>query len=166
MLDKLHKLEKELPSLLVGSEWNSLEIDYHKPFVERVFCDWNDCRVYLHIIHKCKAEDALFHTHPWPSAMKVLSGAYEMGIGYGAGDNPPPIATKLISYGQMEYEMTDIDSWHYVRPLTDYAVTIMITGKPWGRSSPKANYIMKPLSEKRKKEILEVFLFYYPHKKQ
>src|SRR5205823_428108 len=95
MLDILHAAEKELPRLLASDDgWQSLRVDYHPPFVDRVFRDWSPpgaaegarYRISLHRIHPCAPAEALFHPHPWPSAMRIHSGTYEMGVGHGAGD--------------------------------------------------------------------------------
>ena len=51
---------------------------------------WRDCRIYLHRIYPCAPGEALFHPHLWPSAMRILSGEYEMAVGYGAGRVPRP----------------------------------------------------------------------------
>src|SRR5262245_50787575 len=115
MLKVLAALERELPGLLRDEEgWRSVLIAYHPPTVERLWRSWNDYRVYLHRIHPCAREEALFHPHPWPSAMRILSGEYEMAVGFGPGQEPPPVATLLIASGEFRYEMTHPDAWHYV----------------------------------------------------
>lgn len=87
MLELLARLKLELPDLLIDdTAWQGFYIDYHLPIVERLWRQWNEYRVYLHRIHPCKSEDALFHPHPWPSAMEIVSGAYEMIVGYGQGN--------------------------------------------------------------------------------
>ncbi len=155
MLNVLHEIERALPELLAAREgWESLDIDYHPPRVERVFRLVGETRVYLHLIHPCAPEEALFHPHPWPSAMRVLRGRYEMGVGYGAGEAPPPIAVRLVASGDMEYEMTDRDAWHYVRPIDAPALTVMVTGQPWQRSAPRSERPLSPLSPARVEELL------------
>src|SRR5258708_7914389 len=74
MLEVLRRAEADLPRLLQEeSRWTSLFIDYHPPTVERLWCAWGDYRLSLHRIHPCEAGAALFHTHLWPSAMRILS---------------------------------------------------------------------------------------------
>ena len=86
MLDVLEAVEQKLPELLRDEAgWNSLFIDYHPPTVERLWRTWGEYRVSLHRIHPCERGTALFHPHPWPSAMRILSGEYEMAVGYGSG---------------------------------------------------------------------------------
>jgi hypothetical protein len=162
MLDVLTRLEAALPTLLVEATWHSLDINYHPPFVERLWIPWGEYRVLLHRIHTCSPAEALFHPHPWPSAMRILDGSYEMAVGYGAGSKVPPIAARIIASGDFRYEMTDPDAWHYVRPLGGPAKTIMVTGKPWKRESPNAAEPLKPLDPRRFDELLGWFRARYP----
>src|SRR4029079_13314692 len=106
-------------------------------------------------IHPCEPKDALFHPHPWPSAMRVLDGIYEMAIGYGPGAALPPVAARIITRGDLRYEMTDRDGWHYVRPIERPAMTIMVTGKPWERDAAGAepDEPLFPLAEEGRAEL-------------
>jgi hypothetical protein len=163
MLNLLEAAEKELPRLLRDEAgWNSLYIDYHPPTVERLWRPWGECRLALHRIHPCERGRALFHPHPWPSAMRILSGEYEMAVGYGKGEEPPPVAALMIAAGDFRYEMTDPDAWHYVRPLGRPAMTLMVTGKPWDRPTPRSSQPLQPLSEAQKSLILHFFRERYP----
>jgi hypothetical protein len=158
MLDVLARLEAELPALLADeASWHSLDINYHPPFVERLWRGWGAYRVSLHRIMPCEPSDALFHPHPWPSAMRILDGTYEMAVGYGAGSQPPPIASRIVAVpgqgGDVRYEMTDPDAWHYVRPIGGPAMTIMVTGTPWRRESPSAREPLQPLDAARRAEL-------------
>lgn len=164
MLDVLARLETELPVLLADeSAWHSLDIDYHPPRVERLWRSWGAYRVSLHRIHPCAPEDALFHPHPWPSAIRVLDGIYEMAIGYGPGSTPPPIAARLVSAGDLRYEMTDIDAWHYVRAIERPAMTIMVTGTPWQRDAAGAEPTvpLSPLPAAVRAELFAWFRAFY-----
>jgi len=163
MLDVLRAAERDLPELLRDAAgWNSVFIDYHPPIVERMWRRWGDYRLSLHRIHPCGPGEALFHPHPWPSAMRILSGEYEMAVGYGKGETPPPVAALMIAAGDFCYEMTDPDAWHYVRPLGGPALTLMVTGKPWDRPSPKSDKPLRPLTEAEKAVILQFFRQRYP----
>lgn len=66
MLDILNKIQSQVYQLLKGPDrWNTLDIDYHPPRVERLWTCWeNDYRVYLHRLHPCEPEQALYHPHP------------------------------------------------------------------------------------------------------
>lgn len=157
MLEKLHQIERQLPDLLVQDGWQSLYVDYHPPIVERVWRQEGDYRINLHCIHPCEPEEALMHPHPWPSAIKILSGKYRQGIGYSSGRETPPIAaTTIMTYGS-SYEMVNKDGWHYVAPIDDVVMSLMVTGKPWDRWAPRSEKQLNPLSEKMVKEILEFF---------
>jgi hypothetical protein len=163
MLEVLRRVEAELPRLLrQENPWNSLLIDYHPPTVERLWCPWSDYRISLHRIHPCDAGAALFHTHPWPSAMRILSGEYEMAVGHGRGSTPPPFACRIIASGDFRYEMTDPDAWHYVRPLGGPAMTLMVTGKPWDRAAPKSEKPLHGLTAEQQADILRFFRSRYP----
>jgi hypothetical protein len=165
MLTTLAAVELELPTLLKEIDgWQSLDIDYHPPFVERVWRQWGEFRIALHRIHPCSSAEALFHPHPWPSAMRILSGTYEMAVGYGAGDTPPPIAARFVASGadmDVRYEMTDPDAWHYVRPIGEPTYSVMLTGRPWARIAPQSEHPLKPLAPSRVHELLEWFAARY-----
>ena len=140
----LKEVEAELPALLRDEPaWKSVFIDYHPPTVERLWLPWRDYRVCLHRIYPCAPGEALFHPHPWPSVMRILSGEYEMAVGYGKGEDPPAIAALMIAAGDFRYEMTDPDAWHYVRPLREPTMSLMITGRPWG-PAPRPTLAPKP----------------------
>jgi hypothetical protein len=158
MLSALHEVWEELPGWLVQpSLWQSLDIDYHPPRVERLYRSWGAHRVYLHALHPCAPEQALFHPHPWPSAMRVLSGRYEMGVGYGRGELIPPLAARLVGGPGLEYEMTDPDAWHYVRPIDGIALSVMVTGPVWDRVAPRSEHPLRALSPERVEQLLAEF---------
>jgi hypothetical protein len=158
MLDVLDRVERELPALLAdGDAWAGLFIDYHPPTVERLWRQWGEYRVSLHRIHPCAAHEALFHPHPWPSAMRVLSGEYEMAVGYGTGDEAPPVAARLVASGDLRYEMTDPDAWHYVRPIGGPSWSVMVTGKPWSRPAPRADKPLTGLTSEQRERVLAFF---------
>jgi len=152
MLNILDKFEKQLPKLLKDHKWNSLYIDYHPPVVERVWRQIGDYRFALHRIHPCKKP--LYHPHPWPTAVKIIEGSYEMGVGY--GKKKPKIASRIILTKNSTYEFIDPNTWHYVKPIKKPVMTIMVSGKPFKKSKPTHPHL-KHLSEKKKKEILDYF---------
>jgi hypothetical protein len=168
MLDVLNRIEKEiLPQLLTdASPWKSLYVDYHPPFVQRLWTsvdvDGKPYRVYLHRILPCELKDALFHTHPWPSAMRILSGRYTMIAGHGEGNATPPVSMTLSLPAGASYEMVHPDSWHAVCPEGEAAYSLMVTGAPWPRESPKSPYPLQPLPADLQAEILQFFRSAYP----
>ncbi len=157
MLTILDSVEAALPGLLTDMDgWQTLDVDYEPPRVERLWRPIDDSiRVYLHRIHPC--ETALFHPHPWPSAVRVLSGSYEMDIGYGPGQQMPPLAARTILTAGSRYEMVDPDSWHSVRPLGGPSLSIMVTGKPWSRWSPKPHGVLHGLPNSTTQELIATF---------
>jgi hypothetical protein len=163
MLDILAAVERDLPRLLLDeAAWSGLLIDYHPPTVERLWLPWRECRVYLHRIFPCAAGEALFHPHPWPSAMRILAGEYEMAVGHGTGEAPPPVAALMIAAGDFRYEMTDPDAWHYVRPLGRPSLSLMVTGRPWDRPAPRSSKPLVPLTDAQRAELFALFRQHYP----
>jgi hypothetical protein len=162
MLSKLYDIEHTLPSLLPDTAgWHSLLINYHPPVVRRLWRDHGPCRVYLHDIFACTAEEALFHPHPWPSAMRVVEGTYEMVVGYGAGDVAPPAAATLVLGPGTCYEMIEPDGWHSVRPLDTSTLSLMVTGAPWERLAPKSDKPLAPLESAAVQDLLHRFARHY-----
>ena len=162
MKNILSIIEKELPYLLADeNNWKSVYVDYHKPFVKRLYTNFvyeeQNYRIYLHQIEFCHINEALFHPHPWPSIMKLLSGSYNMIIGYGEGLNEPPVAVTLELPTGTIYEMSEINGWHAVAPVVDSSFSLMITGEPWQRESHKSTKTLHPLSLEEKNIILDFF---------
>lgn len=153
----------ELPELLRDTEgWNSLYINYHHPYVERVWRQWGNYRICCHRIHPCPAgERPLFHPHPWPAAIRLIEGQYESAIGYSRDEQPPPyVATAVLAAPSM-YEMCHPNGWHYVNPMRQPALSLMVTGKPW---SEKATHQpdLGPLTDEVKLSILTQFQEHFP----
>ena len=167
MLKQLEEVEAALPELLAAEEgggWRSLYIDYHPPIVERLYRPWGaHMRINLHRIWPCEPSGALFHPHPWPSAVKVLSGTYQMRTGYGSGVEAPPVAALINMPAGACYEMTHPDAWHAVRPVGAPSLSLMITGRPWGRTAPVSpGRPLSALSDERREALLRDFRDLYP----
>jgi hypothetical protein len=168
MLKTLKRIKNSLyPMLQNADAWDSLDINYHAPYVERLWLqmrvDDKPVRVNLHCIQPCRAEDALFHPHPWPSAMHIYQGEYEMGMGVGEEVPSPLIAMKMVGHAGTSYSMTHPDAWHYVRPVgTSPVYSLMVTGTPWPKSTVRPNPSqpkekLDRLSEERRLELLTYF---------
>jgi len=160
LLTALHEIESKLPALLTTpAVWSTLDVNYEPPHVERLWLQYDEeYRVYLHRIHPCT--EALYHPHPWPSAIHIISGVYEMGVGYGVGNSEPPTATTLVLREGAEYEMIDRDGWHNVRPLST-VYSVMVTGKPWNRWSPSPTMKLGPLTPQVRNDLLAEFRFFF-----
>lgn len=176
MIEYLLDVEKRLPELLKSMDgWATRFVTYERPHVERLFRQDGDNRIYLHRIHKCKPTEAFLHVHPWPSAMRVVQGFYRMKVGVDVntaedglggyrsdqrGQGFVHAANLVIGEGSL-YEMTNSDAMHSVAPLTDTTLSLMVTGRPWERStdSSKRN---PDLDHERAQKLLEDFRLYYP----
>lgn len=171
MIKLLKEIEQDqMINLLKSSDWNSLDVDYHPPRVERVWKQMGPNRLSLHVIHPCEDGESLLHPHEWAAAFHVLpiGGIYEQGIAHGVLD---PLMSDTHVYrdfmkmemdGDMYYEMTHPECCHYVRPLVEPVYTVMLSGPAmWSENKIKANKELKPLKETRVKEILDIFKKYY-----
>jgi hypothetical protein len=147
MLQELYRARLELPHLLVNHDgWKSLYVDYHPPYVKRLWREWEGCRLLLHEIDPCPpGKDPLMHPHPSPSAMWV-HGHYRMDVGYGTSKEAPPVAATIILAPDTAYEMIHPDGWHSVNPIGAPSLSVMVTGRPWDRWSPKSDKPLGPLS--------------------
>ncbi len=161
MLQTLKDVLKNLPDLLRDSSvsWNTVDVTYETPHVERLWIPLGPNRLNLHRIHPC--EKALSHGHPWPSAVQIISGQYEMGVAKKFFRKPQ--ATIILTAGS-SYEMVDPEGWHYVRPLVGPSLSVMLTGKPWPKD--KVHRPGKgqngPLAESAKAELLNLFRAEFP----
>lgn len=165
MLEVLEEVERRFRDGILYNHpdhWKTLYIDYHPPVVERLWTSWGHCRIYLHRIFPCSRKEALWHPHPWPSAVKILSGSYEMGVGFGKGQMAPPLASLVRLSAGSSYEMTNPDGWHFVRPIGGPSFSIMVSGLPWGREFPQPEEPLKPLTPRQITEIMSFFGKEYP----
>ena len=130
MLDYLHDVEKRLPDLLHDiTKWNTLLVLYERPIVERLWMQDGENRIYLHRIrplNKELDEHAFLHRHPWPSAIKVLEGSYDME--FGIENN---LTTRMVMSPGSEYEMLDPSFIHSVAPIIRPTLSLMVTGPRW-----------------------------------
>lgn len=154
--------------LLDPGKWNTLDVDYFPPRVERLWMQKGDNRYYLHFIHPTD-KPCLFHKHRWPSAIHMLKGAYEMGIAYSEKEVTSeeayllPNAAKLILNEGSSYEMTESHGLHYVRPIGGPSFSVMVTGKPYPDPRKEVDFPkLKNLSEDRRIELLAQFRAIWP----
>ncbi len=166
MLPILEQAEKELPALLmVPEDWRSLHINDEKPYVQRLWMPYGEGRLMLHFILPCKPREALFHPHPWPSAMRIVWGEYETAYGHGPPDGPRPAMgeKKILRAGDC-YEMVNPEAWHYVRPIDVPVVSVMVTGKPWDTTRARKGFELRPLGSGEAAILLGIFRMYYQKK--
>ena len=160
MFKTLKEALDQLPELLKDSEqWHSSDID-HPPRIQRIWIPWEGNKILLHRTSPCGPDEALYRPHPWPSAMAVMRGQCEIGIGYGPGlELPPPVVCRLVANGGDCYEMTEEWAWHYIRPLQE-TFTIMVTGQPWDRGTPKPDKKLSELDKEDKEDLLFTFNYH------
>jgi hypothetical protein len=159
MIMALYDAEAKLSGLLKDPEvWQTLDVDYEPPRVERLWVQLGLFRLYLHRIHPC--ETPLFHAHPWPSAVRIISGRYEMDVGH----DHLVYATITLAAGS-EYEMIDKLGMHSVKPVAVPSLSVMITGEPWkwiGKDpTPHPPTTLNPLSPEAKGDLLNIFRQFY-----
>lgn len=165
---------KELLTLIYSDEfselvkdkdgWKSMYIDYHKPFVERLYRDLDDGnRVYIHRIHGCSLGESLLHPHPWPAAFHIVSGEYLTGLvdeeAISDRDELPKNLTWVgLTRGSI-YEMSRKSMWHCVAPSPGTScITIMLTGEPWDRDIPfKPEKEFRELTAEEKDKLFSEF---------
>ncbi len=90
--------------------------------------------------------------------MALLDGGYKMGVGFGPGEDEPPIAMTTYLVAGAAYEMIHLDGWHYVEP-SEPVLSVMVTGPRWNRWSPgpRPDQKLGPLSDKDKKQLIYDF---------
>lgn len=163
LLAVLNRIEQDLlPALLRTREgWKSLYVDYEPPFVERLYVpvtvDDVVYRLMLHKIHPADPAICLFHPHPWPSAIKILSGSYRMTCGFGQGMVEPPVSHTMVLMAGAEYEMAHPDGWHSVSPLNGPSHSIMLIGPPWSRPAHKPPVAQRALTPEEARSLMEFF---------
>ena len=162
MIKELLHIKQILPKLVIQKmgtkEMESMYIDYHKPYVSRVWFKHENLRIFLHKIEPCNdAVEALYHPHKWDSAMEIIKGKYEMGIGHSSTNDIPKTDCKLILPAGTIYEMTEKDGWHYVNPIGEPCYTLMVTGPLNGREMPiEPSKPFRTLTETEIKDILDI----------
>lgn len=169
----LADVERELPERIRSGGFRSMHVTYAKPFVERLFFQRGEHRVFLHRIEGCKPEEALWHAHPWPSLIKVLDtegGAYRHTVGARtssrsrtSADNDTIVSSVQTSIATpmntIVYTMLNPDAYHSV--CTDRCSwSVMITGTRW--SPPEPSKLQSALEPARVQELLTQWARYYP----
>ena len=112
--------------------WQTLVIDRRKPITHRAWIMHGDTRICLHGFEPCQREEAFLHPHPWPSAMLVLDGSYDMHVGYAAAPEsrqPDDVISLQLAAGST-YDMSVPGAWHKIVPRTR-CYSLMINGPRW-----------------------------------
>lgn len=151
---------KQLPHLIEQDGWSSYYIDAEEPIVERLWHpiegEWESWRVCLHRIQN--SAHAFYHPHRHPSAILICKGSYEMGVGYGDPDGPPPpIFGPIMMRKGNAYQMTDPNNWHYIRTLVGPVYSIMVTGEPYQKDRVVNRPKPRPLTDEEANRIFDFF---------
>lgn len=179
MIEFLKEIERDVIIDILKEpieKFKTILIDYEHPYVERLQYDLEDgYKLSFHNIHPCESPQSLYHPHPWPSAIHVLRGNYEMGIAYSENEehykqvNATGIfnddiklneVCKISTYSDFYYEMVNRNGWHYVRPIECESMSVMLMGPKWYDGS-KPTRPLQPLSIERALELQSEFLYYY-----
>jgi hypothetical protein len=166
MILKLKEAESKLLSLLEHPNiWNTLDVNYFPPRVERLWIQYDqNHRLFIHVIHPTN-EPCLFHKHRWPASFKIIKGQYEMGISYSEKEISSDEAydldqiSKFILTEGSYYEMTNTHTLHYVKPQDQPSISLMITGPLYPEASVRKEILnneLSPLTEERKLEIISI----------
>lgn len=161
MLDKLIKLEEDLPTLLSEAQWDSLIIDRRKPETYRLFTQIGENRLCLHRFSPCNSDEAFWHPHPWPAAFKILGGSYRMEIRYESLDTSVEVLSTIMSAGSY-YEITSPFTWHKISPIGGLPVyTIMLNGPNFPNPHPEVRTTkgkdLGKIPEAEKLKLLKMF---------
>ena len=141
-------------------KWDSVDVDYHPPRVERLYTKIGSIRICLHRIHPCDPEKALLHPHPWPASFKIYKGMYASEVGTSETAEPPKERVRLLLDAGSMKSMTNPNDWHFVAPIKEPVYSIMINGTPYEEMNPgveKANKQLLPLHSYEKELILKDF---------
>lgn len=163
MLQVLARAEKHLPEWLMHPEkWGSLLINHENPILERLWrkitFHKNPYRLCLHRLRpSAMPTKAFYHRHPWPLAIKIIEGSYEMTYGFG---EKPAKTEKIILQAGDSYEMIDPEMGHAIIPLVDNSLTLMVIGSPWSKSDQPILPI-KTLTQRNKDKVLKLFQGFY-----
>lgn len=166
MLDNLIYVEENLKELFESADLKSMYIDYHDPYVARIWFQNGENRVFIHKIYEVRITNnslgALFHPHPRESGVRIIKGTYEMGVGHSDSNNVPKVDARLILPKGTCYEMVEPNGWHYVSPINGPVFSIMVTGKAFDREMPiTPNEPFRELRLSEIQEILDVVNEYY-----
>lgn len=142
-------------------QWNTLDITYHPPFVERAWTPFElegtPYRFCIHRIHPCTEVEALYHPHPWPSAVQLLEGSYRHHVGIKLALGPVrTLTTQRLSPGGA-YEMADPVAYHRVVP-SEPSLSVMLMGPLYPHSLPISKPPKQPpLSQGKLLRLLDDF---------
>ena len=129
--------------------------------LERLAIDLTmDGTKYVLLLHRFQREPQELvsrHVHPWPLAVHVLEGSYQMDFGPGAADVLELTDSNLIQAGDRYVIAPDV--WHSVRPVSEETYSIAIRPK----ADPQERRVSNPLARVQSLDtsIREALLAYF-----
>jgi hypothetical protein len=141
-------------------KWDSVDVDYHPPRVERLHTKLGSIRICLHKLHPCDPKEALLHPHPWPASFKIYKGIYLTEIGASETAEPPKESTCVYMGEGSMMTMSNPNEWYYVAPIEEPVYSIMVNGMPYEKMNPgveKATQKLFPLRTAGEETLLNEF---------
>jgi hypothetical protein len=113
------------------------------------------------LVAMLNSSKAGYHVHPWPSAVRIVSGSYAMSFGYQHSDREENLGRLILGRPSL-YEITHPRGMHSVAPTTRLVYSLMVTGTHWPRDLKEHQKPYSgPLPDLRKKHILAQFEGFY-----
>lgn len=152
----------QMGSKYIGTidSWNSLYIDYDKPYVKRLWKDIPEegVRLHVHEIEPCELDEAFYHGHAGVSVVYTMSGIQRMRVGSQAMSKDAPHDLVIDMPPKTIYLMNNPSSAHAVAPRLLPSFSLFVTWKPWENPdfpAPKSTKPLNPLSDHEKKRLYQ-----------
>ncbi len=148
--------------------WQSAYTVFNGIPAERLWRPMGELHLVLQRSYPGQPGSASLHHHVGPVAVQILTGTCEMGVGYGSVIDPAALAARMILPAGSVYEMPNGPGWHWVRPLEQPSLSLMVTGRLWNEEvDPLLDLVQcPPLTAQQHmsifSEIAEVFAFGNP----
>jgi hypothetical protein len=174
MLEALYEAERLLPSLLATEDgWTGLFADTEKPNLTRVWRQWGENRISLHVFGPCASLEVFPHPHEWDSAIRILEGECEMGMGVltshthraaGVILPVPEDCFGIVMPPGTAYQMIGSYPWHWVRPTGPHGyASLMVSGPPlYPQNRVRKNTPSRILTAAQISDQLTRFRRHYP----
>jgi hypothetical protein len=160
MIDKLKQIEDKLILELLSNPkiWQSSVLDKQKPIVEKMWTQINKYIISLYFIHTCNKEEIRYKYNECPSAMHILQGSCEIGVGFKEVEN---ITTMHIPQGNMYFDMTADETIYFIRSTNSVSSSVMLSGEKWKEVEIEDGKELRSLEYDRQSIMLEYFSNYY-----
>lgn len=170
LCEKLLEFEEILPELLTEKDaWKSINVNHQAPSVKRIWRNWQGYRINLHKLTKVDGKEEYFHSHPWPIAIRLLTGSYQMCYEF-VQDEQVMTGVEIIT-PETPYCMENPNDKHSIKLLDNTIYSLMINGKAWASNNELAEqeiiaHNLETLSSKDIEEIFSVAKEYCAQRKE